>query len=93
VDHNELQKWHDQVEEQLARCRLHHISYSVDGVSIERGLGHDLHSEALMSNQTHTWSFPHPVAGQLKLTLIVPILTNGKPFIPCTDGKHLKKNG
>ncbi|TFY77278.1 hypothetical protein EWM64_g6734 [Hericium alpestre] len=42
----ELRRWHTLVEERLQERGLHHISYNVDGVSIECGLTHDIQDEA-----------------------------------------------
>jgi hypothetical protein len=93
VDRNELMAWHNEIEIQLARCQLHYISYNVDGVSIERGLGHELHNNAVNAGTTRTWSFKHPCPGQPALIIQAPILANGLPRVVSTDGKHAKKNG
>lgn len=93
VDRNELMAWHNEIENQLARCGLHYISYNVDGVAIERGLGHELHNDAVKSQATRKWTFKHPRVGAPALTLEAPILANGKPRVVSTDGKHAKKNG
>jgi hypothetical protein len=47
----------------LAAYHLHHISYNVDGVSIERGLTHDLFHEALESG--HLLPPPHCIEAWL----------------------------
>jgi hypothetical protein len=92
VTRPELRAWHDAVEERLEAHGLHHTSYNVDGVSIERGLGHDLHNEAISAGKIHTWTFQHPIEGRPPILLQAPVLKNGKPRVVGTDGKHLKKN-
>jgi hypothetical protein len=88
----ELREWHDEVEAHLASRDLHHISYNVDGVSIERGLTHDLLNEAIDSGNVRTWTFEHPHPGEPDIQFDVPVLKNGKPHISGSDGKHAKKN-
>jgi hypothetical protein len=92
VTRPELRTWHDTVEECLQAHGLHHTSYNVDGVSIECGLGHDLHNEAIAARKVHTWTFRNPIKGHPPITLQAPILKNGKPRVAGTDRKHLKKN-
>jgi hypothetical protein len=92
VSRPELRVWHDAVEERLEAHGLHITSYTVDGVSIERGLTHDLHNEAIASGRVHKWTYRHPVTGGPPIVLNAPLLKNGKPRIVSTDGKHLKKN-
>ncbi|KAI0059300.1 hypothetical protein BV25DRAFT_1809175 [Artomyces pyxidatus] len=88
----ELRKWHDEIERQLEAREMHHITYNVDGASTERGLAHDFEDEAVDEGRVHTWSYLHPERRQPPLILSAPLLSNGKPRIPSTDGKHCKKN-
>jgi len=92
VTRPELRAWHDAVEERLQFHGLHHTSYNVDGVSIERGLTHDLHNEAIAAGNVYKWTYNNPVAGGTPIVLQAPVLKNGKPRVIGTDGKHLKKN-
>ncbi|KAG5636706.1 hypothetical protein H0H81_007102 [Sphagnurus paluster] len=93
VNRDELHKWHADVESHLASRSIHHISYNVDGVSIERGLTHDIQNKAIKNKATHKWIFQHPIRELPNLVLEVPVLENGKPRAMSTDGKNLKKNG
>src|ERR1700728_5125559 len=93
VTRPELRAWHDAVEDHLAAHGLHHTSYNVDGVSIERGLGHELHNEAIAAGKIHKWTFQHPAKGYALIVLQAPVLKNGKPRVVRSDRKHLKKNG
>ena len=77
----------------MAAHGLHHTSYNVDGVSIERGLGHELHNEAIAAGKVHMWTFLHLPDGHSPIILQAPVLKNGKPRVVGSDGKHLKKNG
>lgn len=93
VTRPELRLWHDAVEAKLAAHDLHHTTYNVDGATIERGLTHDLHNEAVAAGRTQKWTYLHPKDGETPLLLQAPVLANGKPRLIGTDGKHLKKNG
>ncbi|KIM85632.1 hypothetical protein PILCRDRAFT_5304 [Piloderma croceum F 1598] len=68
------------------------MSYTIDRVSIECGLTHDLHNEAIAVRRVHKWTYRHPIPGGPPIMLNAPLLKNGKPRIVGTDSKHLKKN-
>lgn len=54
---------------------------------------HEIHNAAVLAKSTKIWTYAHPLSSQPQLVLETPILSNGKPRVMSTDGKHLKKNG
>ncbi|KII87710.1 hypothetical protein PLICRDRAFT_699250, partial [Plicaturopsis crispa FD-325 SS-3] len=90
----ELKQWHDDLEAMLMRHNIDHISYTPDGASCERRLEHEILDAAKREGHLRKWPFSFlTVLGKKRIPVevAVPLLSNGKPRVLGSDGKHGKE--